>query len=92
MASSASPAFQKTHRMKAALKRSADYTFPMKPLDAKGRRIRVGDRVRIVGTPDLSTIASDAARLETGAVFRHIRGTCKRVARFNKYGLSNWIL
>ena len=72
--------------MKARLKRSADNTYPMKPLDARGRRIRVGDFVRIVGMPDLSTMATPSARRETGAVFRHVRGRCKRVSGFNKYG------
>src|SRR3569623_283250 len=72
--------------MKARLKRSADNTYPMKPLDARGRRIRGGDFVRIVGLPDLSTMASATARRETGAEFRHVRGSCKRVSGFNKYG------
>ena len=59
--------------------------YPFKPIDAKGTRLRKGDRVRIVGVPDLSTMHKNSRR-EVESVFRHIRGTCKRVHGFAQYG------
>ena len=60
--------------------------YPLKPIDARGRRIRKGDRVRIVGVPDLSTMSS-GGKAECEPVFLHIRGTCRRVRGFDQYGL-----
>ena len=62
-------------------------TLPLKPIDARGRRIHAGDRVRIVGLSDLSTM-SDECRAETEPVFLFLRGKCKRVSEFNQYGLA----
>ena len=59
--------------------------LPLKPIDARGERIRIGDRVRIVGVPDLSTMKPEF-RAESEPVFLHIRGTCKRVRGFDQYG------
>lgn len=59
--------------------------FHLKPLDARNRRIRKGDRVRIVGIPDFSNM-HPGRRAESERVFLHIRGTCKRVDGFNRYG------
>jgi hypothetical protein len=56
------------------------------PLDARGKRIRRGAIVRIVGLPDLSGIRSSKSRREVTAVFRHVRGQCKRVRGFSRYG------
>jgi hypothetical protein len=61
--------------------------YPLKPIDAKGRRIRKGDRVRIVGMPDLISMSKNS-RPEVESVFRHIRGTCKRVRGFTRYGFA----
>jgi hypothetical protein len=61
--------------------------FPLPPTDARGRRIRMGAKVRIVGVPDLSTM-SKANRAECEPVFRYIRGTCRRVVEFDRYGLA----
>ena len=60
---------------------------PFAPKDARGRRLRKGDRVRVVGVPELVGM-SGRARAESAPVFAHIRGTCKRVAGFDQYGLA----
>ena len=59
----------------------------LKPIDAKGRRIHKGDLVRIVGMPDLNSM-SKRSRREVEPVFRHIRGTCKCVCGFARYGFA----
>lgn len=59
--------------------------FYLKPVDARGRRIQEGDVVRVIGMPDLSTVHAEG-RAEVEAVFLHLRGKCKRVAEFNRYG------
>jgi hypothetical protein len=56
------------------------------PQDARGKRIRLGSMVRIVGTPDLSSIRSRATRLQLEDLFEHLRGQCKRVVGFGRYG------
>jgi hypothetical protein len=61
--------------------------FHLKPIDARGRRIRKGDLVRVIGIPDLSTLHPEG-RAETEPVFLHIRGTCKRIDEFNGHGLA----
>ena len=61
--------------------------YPLKPTDAKGRRIHKGDLVRIIGIPDLNSM-SKKSRREVEPVFRHIRGTCKRVRGFARYGFA----
>ena len=61
--------------------------YPLKPIDAKGRRIRKGDLVRIVGVPDADKLKTKSRR-EVEAVFRHIRGTCKWVRGFARYGFA----
>jgi len=63
-------------------------TFPLKPIDSKGQRIRKGDVVRIVGVPDLSTMHK-SARLESEPVFLHLRGTCKRIQGFDPNGFAD---
>ena len=60
--------------------------LPLEPIDAKGRRIRKGSRVRVIGIPDLSTMPA-ISRRETLPVFEHARGTCKRVSDFDANGL-----
>jgi hypothetical protein len=56
-------------------------------LDARGRPLRVGDRVRIVGIPDLSGL-SPRARAESLRVFRHLVGTYRRIADFEEHGCA----
>jgi len=58
---------------------------PLEPLDARGCRIRSGDRVRVVGQPNLTGMAA-GGRAETETLFRHIRGTCRRVRGFDPNG------
>ena len=53
--------------------------------DRKGRRLRKGDRVRVIGIPDLGSMNREDRRMSE-PVFRHIRGTCKRIAGFDGYG------
>jgi hypothetical protein len=62
--------------------------FPLEPLDARGRRIRTGDVVRVIGVPDLSTM-HESARRQSAPVFRHILGTCKRVNGFDPNGFAD---
>ena len=60
--------------------------FYLEPIDMRGRRIRKGDLVRMVGVPDLATMPKHT-RAESEPVFLHLRGTCKRTRQFNRYGL-----
>jgi len=61
--------------------------FHLTPFDAHSRRIRKGDLARIIGIPDLSNM-HPGRRAESKPVFLHIRGTCKRVDGFNRYGFA----
>jgi hypothetical protein len=49
--------------------------------DRDGRRLRVGDVVRVIGVPDLSRMHADA-RAETQGVFQHLVGQYKRITAF----------
>jgi hypothetical protein len=60
---------------------------PFAPKDARGRRLRKGDLVRIVEVPALAGMSSQA-RAESESVFAHILGTCKRVAGFDEHGFA----
>ena len=57
--------------------------------DVSGKRITVGDLVRIVGVPDLSGMSADC-QAESLPVFEHLVGTYKRVEEFDEYGLA-WL-
>jgi hypothetical protein len=59
--------------------------LPYEPKDRNGRRIAVGDRVRVVGVPDLSGMSKEG-RAESLPVFRYLVGKYKRVAFFDEYG------
>ena len=63
-------------------------TFYLAPKDARGRLIRKGSRVRIVGMPDLSGIRDPKARRHVAAVFQHVQGQCKKVRGFSRYGFA----
>ena len=58
-----------------------------RPIDVTGKRIRVGDVVRVVGVPDLSTMAP-TPRAESLRVFRYLVGRYKRVVAFDEQGLA----
>lgn len=60
----------------------------LKPVDKRGKRIRVGDRVRIAGMPDLTGFQSGAAQRLAERVFLHLQGQCKTVAGFDQHGCA----
>ncbi len=60
-----------------------------KPFDATGRRIKVGDMVRIIGVPDLSGM-NPGPRAESLPVFEHLVGRYKRVQEFDEYGFAEF--
>jgi len=53
--------------------------------DRRGRRLSVGDIVRVVGIPDLR---GELLIRESLPVFRHMLGTYRRIRAFNEYGLA----
>lgn len=57
----------------------------LKPKDIVGQTILRGALVRIVRVPDLASMRP-RRRSEAEAVFKHLQGTCKRVASFGQYG------
>jgi hypothetical protein len=57
------------------------------PLDREGRKLRVGDRVRVVGVPNLEGMSA-VSRRETTSVFQHILGTYRRIAGFDPFGYA----
>jgi len=59
----------------------------LEPLDAKGFVLREGDRVRILGIPDLSGL-KPAFRKHSEPVFRHLIGLCKRIESFDPHGCA----
>ena len=61
--------------------------FPLPPLDARGRRVKTGSRVRIIGVPKLRGMDA-SVRPDTEAVFRHLVGTAKRVSGFDSFGCA----
>ena len=63
-------------------------TFYLAPKDARGRVIRKGSRVRIVGMPDLSGIRDPRARRHVERVFQHLQGQVKKVRGFSRYGFA----
>ena len=55
------------------------------PLDIIGKRIRVGDSVRITGVPDLTGMRPKQIQ-ESMPVFQYLVGKYKKVDRFDKHG------
>jgi hypothetical protein len=55
--------------------------------DVDGRTVREGDIVRVIGVPDLTGMNSPYKE-ETEAVFKHIRGSLKRVRGFDSFGCA----
>jgi hypothetical protein len=60
---------------------------PFEPKDRNGRRIRVGNRVRVIGIPNLRGMSKEG-RAESLPVFRYLIGKYKRIAEFDEYGLA----
>ena len=61
------------------------------PCDRDGRRLRVGDVVRIVGVPELSGM-TEASRRDCLPVFRHLVGTYRTIAGFDALGFAEIFL
>ena len=61
----------------------------LKPKDATGRNIKVGDVVRVVGVPDLLGMTPEC-RAESLPVFQYLLGKYKRVDEFDEYGFA-WL-
>jgi len=61
----------------------------LQPRDVKGKRVRVGDLVRVVGVPDLSRMSPEC-REESLPVFEYLRGKYKLVEEFDEYGMA-WL-
>ncbi|HJU40956.1 MAG TPA: hypothetical protein VJ724_15395 [Tahibacter sp.] len=57
------------------------------PLDDRGNKMRIGDLVRVMGIPDFEHWTPAQRRFSLG-VFRHIRGTCKRISSFDRHGYA----
>jgi hypothetical protein len=51
-------------------------------IDAYGKKIQIGDVVRVIGSPDLKGV-SPSGRRESLPVFRFLVGKYKRVGGFN---------
>ena len=58
----------------------------LKPIDARGKNIHVGSRVRIVKVPIFTWVEDLEAREERERVFGHLLGKCKTVIAFDKNG------
>lgn len=57
------------------------------PIDAYGVKIHVGDKVRVVGVPDLSGMAPSGRR-ESQPVFEYLVGKYKKIEAFDDDGLA----
>ncbi|MCL2829558.1 MAG: hypothetical protein FWD77_02320 [Betaproteobacteria bacterium] len=57
------------------------------PKDRNGHRIQVGDRVRIVGMPDLSGMTPEGIA-ESRPVFEYLIGRYKRIVEFDEFGFA----
>jgi len=58
---------------------------PHPPFDRDGRRLRAGDKVRIVGSPSLAGMGT-VTRAESKPVFDHLVGQYKRITEFDEFG------
>ena len=57
--------------------------------DVTGRRIRIGDIVRVIGAPELSGMSPEC-RAESLPVFEHLVGKYKRVEELDQFGMA-WL-
>jgi len=55
------------------------------PTDRNGNHLKVGDRVRVIGVPDLSGMSAEGTA-EALPAFQHIVGLYKRICAFDAYG------
>ncbi len=55
--------------------------------DVEGRKLKVGDIVKIKGIPDTSSWTQSQKRFSL-YVFKHLVGKYKRIFDFDKYGLA----
>lgn len=62
---------------------------PHQPKDRNGRPVKVGDIVRIIGTPDLSRM-SRRGRAASMPVFEYLVGTYRRIAAFDELGCARF--
>jgi hypothetical protein len=60
-----------------------------KPFDRNGRRIKIGDYVRIVGVPNLSGMSPDSIA-ECLPAFEYLVGKYKRITAFDEYGCAEF--
>lgn len=58
------------------------------PADADGKALKLGDRVRVLGVPDLSGMRP-SARAESAPVFAHLVGTVKRIFGFDGFAFKD---
>lgn len=58
----------------------------IEPVDATGRNIKMGDRVRIIGIPNLAGMAPEQ-RKRSQPVYEYLVGKYKRVKGFDEKGL-----
>jgi hypothetical protein len=57
----------------------------LQPKDRSGVNLKIGDRVRVVGVPNLSGM-SNQGMAESLPVFQYLVGKYKRISAFGKYG------
>ena len=57
--------------------------------DVNGKRIKIGDVVRVIGVPDLAGMSAEC-RAESLPVFQHVVGTYRRVEEFDEFGQA-WL-
>jgi len=58
-----------------------------KRIDRAGKKLNVGDRIRVVGVPDLSGMTA-AGRREALPVFEYLVGKYKRIVAFDGFGCA----
>lgn len=64
---------------------SEETPVPYRPVDVTGRRIRVGQIVRVVGVPDLSAMNQEP-RAECEPVFQYLMDKYKKVEEIHENG------
>jgi hypothetical protein len=62
---------------------------PHELVDRNGKNLRVGDKVRIVGVPDLSGMAAKQ-RAQSLPVFEHLVGSYKTIEGFDQFGCAGF--
>lgn len=63
--------------------------MPYEPFDVTGRRIKVGDVVRVIGVPSFEGMSEEVLEeCRTREVFEYLVGRYKRVSEFDQYGCA----